>query len=176
MPEQTIEMNINYSGTRNEVRMRAVKKFSEEEPGKGSKEKASKYHYIVKYINDGTKVVLTRPANLKNGFDFLIRVQGLNFSSKGKRYRDYPKHDEIIDDLKTKRDHDPILYKKLYEFIENIYECNDINEPQIKKLNFHVGYKVEMILCVIRWFFIEQDIRYWNYSGRNMLMDGIPKP
>jgi hypothetical protein len=33
-----------------------------------------------------------------------------------------------------------------------------------------------MIIKTIKWLFIEQDIRYWNYSGRDMLWSGVPKP
>ena len=35
-------------------------------------------------------------------------------------------------------------------------------------------YPAEMILKVFKWLFIEQEIRYWNYSGRDMLWQGVP--
>ena len=52
-----------------------------------------------------------------------------------------------------------------------------VNSAAVDMLGFReaemIGRPVEMLLKVIKWFFIEQDIRYWNYSGRNMLKNGI---
>lgn len=176
MPEKTIEIQLNYCGSRNEVRMRAVQRFSEEEPGNGTNGDASKYHYVVKKLKNDKQVILTRPANLKNGFDFLIRVKGYNFAPVNKKKRDYPRHDEIINDLMLKKNSNPTLYEKLYSIINKIYECKNINDTELEAIDFNKGFPVDMIVCVIRWFFIEQDIRYWNYSGRRMLMSKIPKP
>ncbi len=36
-------------------------------------------------------------------------------------------------------------------------------------------FSVEHILKTIKWLFIEQDIRYWNYSGRQMTWGVVPK-
>ena len=43
------------------------------------------YTYFVEKCNDGNRVYLRRPANLHNGFDFLVCVEGYNFSEEGKR-------------------------------------------------------------------------------------------
>ena len=51
-------------GTRNEVRMRVVQKFSEETPGTGRGEEASGYTYYVEKLKNGDRVYLQRPANL----------------------------------------------------------------------------------------------------------------
>jgi len=32
---------------------------------------------------------------------------------------------------------------------------------------------IAIILLAIKWLFIEQDITYWNWSGRNMLMNSL---
>jgi hypothetical protein len=41
-------------------------------------------------------------------------------------------------------------------------------------VNFHwAGYPVDMVLKLIKWFFIEQDINYWNVSGRNKFMGAV---
>jgi hypothetical protein len=37
------------------------------------------------------------------------------------------------------------------------------------------GLPVDALLKLLKWLFIEQDIRDWNYSGRKMLMDAIRK-
>ena len=63
--------------------------------------------------------------------------------------------------------------KKLYKLIEDVYNCKEIEDTNLK---FDSGNSVDLILKVAKWFFIEQDIRYWNYSGRAMFMSGVPKP
>ncbi|SMC08862.1 hypothetical protein [Nitratiruptor tergarcus] len=161
-------------GTRNEVRARVIKKFMEEEPGTGSGKKASRYKYRVAKLQNGNEVILRRPANLKNGFDFLITVTNTNFNPSG-QYRDYPKHDDVIEDLQRKKESNPELYNLFKEQIVKIFECKiEVENIDFGKFDFRVGYDVDLILHCLKWFFIEQDIRYWNYSGRDMLMGGIP--
>lgn len=75
MAKHEITYNFSNSGTRNEVRMRVVEKLAEEEPGIGSGNLASKYIYYVEQLSDGNRVYLQRPANLHNGFDFLVCVE-----------------------------------------------------------------------------------------------------
>ena len=43
----------------------------------------------------------------------------------------------------------------------------------VGKRKFNSGYSPELILKLVKWLFIEQDIRDWNTSGRAMLMNGI---
>lgn len=160
--------NFSNSGTRNEVRMRVVNKFSEEIPGTGTGSNASKYNYYVEELPCGNHIILTRPANLKNGFDFLIRVENHNFSNK----RDYPKHDDILSDLAFKKVHEVKQYESLLRAIEKVHNCKKTT-PKMCSIDFNHGYSSELILKVLKWFFIEQDIRYWNYSGRNMLLSKI---
>ncbi|MBP1910730.1 hypothetical protein [Methanolobus bombayensis] len=173
--QSTIECNFSNNGTRNGVRMRVVNKFSEETPGNGKGEFASKYLYSVEKLSDNYSVLLKRPANLKNGFDFLITVPGINFALDGGRVRDYPKHEDIINDLVLKKKENEDMYQLLFSFINLIFECNEIEESWFDDLSFESGYPCDLILKTIKWFFIEQDIRYWNYSGRYMLMSEIEK-
>lgn len=171
-----ISVNIDNSGSRNEVRKRILEYFLQEVPGKGNGALASRYNYVVKDLEKEGRVILTRPANLKNGFDFLIRVEGINFDTENKRRRDYPKHDEIISDLNFKKNSQPKEYLKLYILIQKIYKCENVSEDEMAEILFNDGYDIDMLIHVIKWFFIEQDIRYWNFSGRDMLMSSIPMP
>ena len=41
------------------------------------------------------------------------------------------------------------------------------------KAAFHKGLTLEMLLKILKWLFIEQDITYWNYDGRQMLKMAI---
>ena len=121
------------------------------------------------------KIYLQRPANLHNGFDFLVCVDGVNFNFGG-RPRNSPKHDDIIDDLRKKKIENPIDYKTLIEHVEKIYNCtSDIDNELLTKLKFKNGFEPDLIVAILKWLFIEQDIRYWNYSGRAMLWEGINK-
>lgn len=176
MTVRNIQKQISNSGTRQEVRKRIIHLFMKEQPGEGKGKFTSRYNYYVEKLSDGKHIILTRPANLKNGFDFLIRVEDIDFSEATGRKRDYPKHEDIVRDLKQKKQMNIKTYKRLYELIKRVYKCEDINPREFEKLNFKRGFPVDMILSVIKWFFIEQDIRYWNYSGRNMFMSAIPSP
>lgn len=168
------EINFTFSnaGNRNEVRQRVVQKFFEEMPGLGKGGFQSKYLYYVETLEDGNRIYLERPANLHNGFDFLINVENINFSTTS-RIKHNPSHDNIFNDLLAKQVESSEKYAELYKLIEDVYNCKEIKETDLR---FNTGYPVDLILKVAKWFFIEQDIRYWNYSGRAMFMSGIPKP
>lgn len=172
MAEYEITTCFSNAGTRNEVRMRVVNKFAEEAPGKGKGDDASRYKYFVETIDDGRSVYLRRPANLHNGFDFVVHVEDTNFNIDGRK-RTNPTHDDIIQDLENKYNEDELKYQQLYELMEGVYLCEDIDEYSYESIDFSDGYSVDMILKVLKWLFIEQDIRYWNYSGRGMLWERI---
>jgi len=156
--------------TRRQIRRILVSEFLKEAPGKGNRELASRYRYNVEILEDGRRVYLLRPAPLNKGFDFTIHVENTRFKS-GKTM---PSHGDIVDDLRSKRKRNPSSSKKLYAAIQQIY---NLEEPDTvvkhTKVKFGEGYPVDLILKVIKWFFIEQDVTYWNYSGRRMFMSGV---
>lgn len=49
-------------------------------------------------------------------------------------------------------------------------------EYEMLDIEFSAGLPADHILKTIKWLFIEQDIRYWNYSGRNMTWGIVPNP
>ncbi|EKA01412.1 DNA adenine methylase [Streptococcus sp. GMD4S] len=175
MSNHEITYSFSNSGTRNEVRMRVVEKFSQEEAGVGRGNDASKYKYFVETLESGDRVYLQRPANLHNGFDFLVCVENMNYSEPNKRKRNYPKHTDFGLDLQKKKESDPEMYKKLYDLLLKVFECEEITDSEIRAITFNIGYPTDQIVKTIKWLFIEQDIRYWNYSGRNMTWGVIPK-
>ena len=162
-------------GSRNEVRMRVVQKLSEELPGTGKDDLASGYTYYVETLKNGDRIYLQRPANLHNGFDFLVCVENTNYAEPGKRYRNYPKHEDIEHDLLKKKEENLELYKKLYEILKQVFECHDVGDDALESIKFESGLPVDHIVKVVKWLFIEQDIRYWNYSGRNMTWGIVPQ-
>lgn len=174
MTEYIITKSFSNIGTRNEVRMRLVEELSKEVPGNGKDKDASRYTYYVENLLDGRRIFLRRPANLHNGFDFLVCVENTNFSDEGKRKRNFPKHDEIINDLLMKKSESPQQFFQLMNMIEDIFLCRkNYKASDFDCFSFSQCFSVDLIALTLKWLFIEQDIRYWNYSGRTMLWQGL---
>lgn len=182
MPYQELNLNINHLNTRKSIRDYLITEFLKETPGTGTGELASRYRYNVEQLSNGHIIYLSRPAILNNGMDFVIRVDGLKFQSnpdqKG-RIKNFtsPAHYHIINDLKLKKEENINLYNNLIQEIEKIFNIQSYNiqSYNIQNLTFQTGIPVETLLAIIKWFFIEQDVTYWNFSGRNMLMSRIKK-
>ena len=174
MAEHEITRFFSNKGTRNEVRLRVVEEFSKETPG--TKEETERYTYYVEMLKDGNRVYLRRPANLHNGFDFLVCVENTNYAAPPKRRRNSPKHDDLKADLQAKKNEDAQMYAKLYTLLKKVYECYEVTEEEMEGVSFSTGLSVDHIIKTIKWLFIEQDIRYWNYSGRHMTWGIVPNP
>ena len=161
----------NHEKDRNALRILLVNNLVKEKAGTGNKEKTSKYHYNVETLTCGNRIYLTRPVPLNKGFDFIIHVEGYKFLNG----KDNPRHDDIANDLKNKKQKDSTSYQHLLKLIDLVFLCNDPEDilRQERIPTFEVGFSAELLLKVMKWFFIEQDVRYWNWSGRNMFMQGI---
>lgn len=164
------------AGTRDEVRMRVVAEFAKELPGSGKGDLASRYIYYVEKLKTGQRIFLTRPAFMHNGFDFVVHVEGVNFACEGCRYRDAPSHEDMLNDLCVKMQEDPFEYSRLFLLLQDVYSCRNVPEEAMHQISFVKGLPSEMTIKVFKWLFIEQEIRYWNYSGRDMLWSGVPRP
>lgn len=159
-------------GTRNEVRMRVVNVFANEAPGEGKDDLASRHVYEVETLAYGDKVLLNRPANLHYGFDFLITVENKNFNPNG-RLRRNPSFQDLLEDLGLKKEQDLNAYQMLLVLLGKVYNCEDVSDEEITNLGIYPGYSADLVIKVYKWFFIEQDIRYWNYGGRTVLWAAI---
>lgn len=133
-------------------------------------EENSRYRYNVENCADGTKVYLRRPTWLNKGLDFQINLEG--FKSKS---QEAPKHEHLTGDLAAKKKESPQDFKKLRELIDAVYDCEEPDEALKKypKLGFKSGLPVDTVLKILKWLFIEQDLTYWNNSGRRMFMNAI---
>ena len=165
MPIRREKLSVN--GTRKEIRNQVILKFLDEEPGTGRGEKCSKYIYDVESLKNGNKVYLKRPASLNKGVDFTVHIEDIKFRDRG--IVDMPSHDNIIEDLKIKLKEDPNEYERVRNVINKLYNCKAITEGEYNKINFKQGHPIDAILKAIKWLFIEQDVTYWNWSGRSML-------
>lgn len=128
MSQNYINCTFSNEGTRNEVRMRVVNKMSEEAPGTGKRDEAARYIYYVETLESGDRVYLQRPANLHNGFDFLVCVENANYAEQGQRTRNYPKHEDIGADLEKKKAQNPAEYKRLYSLLRKVFDCHDVSD------------------------------------------------
>ncbi len=169
----TISWSLPKTNSRNEMRKYVVLKFMEEEPGHGIGELVSRYKYIVENFKDGRKLYLIRPARYKMGFDFQIWMENWNQSNRNKK----PSYQDIIHDLECKQEESQYKFNILLNCIEKIYICEDddriLDWLKTKNIDFSTGEKVDVLLKTIKWMFIEQDIRYWNFSGRLKLKSSI---
>ena len=175
-PEVTLTIKLESLGgdlekDRNELRKLVVSKLLKERAGKGTGEDASKYRYNVEILKTRERIYVTRPVPLNKGFDFIIHVENFTFMNG----KDNPRHDDIFGDLRNKRGEKHQLFDRLFEAIEKVFHCEDPDDflSDYGDLNFQAGYSAELLVKVAKWFFVEQDIRYWNWSGRNMFMGKI---
>lgn len=158
----------NHELDRNNLRNLAISEFTKEIAGKGRGELSTNYKYIVETLKSGSRIYITRPAFKKLGFDFLIHVENYNFSND----KDNPKHDDLTMDIRKKIKYNNTLKGTILEEFKKVYNCYESDDVVDYTLyNNLPGLPFDLILKTTKWFFIEQDIRYWNYSGRNMLMD-----
>lgn len=159
--------NLFVEGNRSEIRKQVIIKFLEEEPGTGTGDNSSKYVYFVEELENGSRVFLRRPAVLNKGVDFEVNVEKVKFREKGKPTM--PSHNNIIEDLIRKKNSNYNEFEKIKSIIQKLYNCEIVTEKEYREVSFEIGHPIEAILKSIKWLFIEQDVTYWNWSGRAML-------
>ena len=159
--------NFNFS-SRKEWRKSLILEFLKEEAGTGKGDLASRYRYYVEILKNGKKIYLNRPATLNYGMDFTVHLENTQFRLQGPA-RDMPSHSNIIDDLKQKQLENFCEYEKVKKILNKLYNCEFVNEEEYSNIYFAIGIEIEGILKIVKWLFLEQDVTYWNYSGRGML-------
>ncbi len=164
---EIINLSIDNAIGRGFIREQLIEVFKEETPGELGF--TSKYRYNVEFLENDL-IYLSRPAPLNKGFDFIIYTEKYNFGKN--RMKRNPSHNDILEDLINKKNESPQEYNRLYNIILDIFNCK-IDPTNSFGLNFTVGIPVELLLKIIKWLFIEQDITYWNYSGRYKFKDAI---
>lgn len=135
-----------------------------------------KYRYFVEKLSNGQRIYLERPGRLNKGCDFIIYIE--NHITYKKNGNDKPPaHNFIINDLLIKKGRlSPKEWLSLLKAIESIYNCSSFSISFIFCNNLpNIGESYELILKLLRWLFIEQDITYWYGKGRDMLYDEILK-
>ncbi len=159
------------STTRASIRDEVTGWFLKEQPGTGNGQLRSDFHYAVENLSGSRQVVLRRPAFLNKGFDFGVAVPGVNF---GNRHRELPRHQTILADLRAKKAFDTARFVAVQTLIDRIYNCENVPDSDIPNMDYEsVGYPLDHILKISKWLFIEQDITYWNFSGRAMFYSSL---
>jgi hypothetical protein len=166
----TRRLAIRNNGSRNETRKNLVLEFLKEKAGTGTGDKATNYRYSVERLKGDRWLFITRPT-WKKGFDFQISLE--NWRQTGSSHKVL--HSDITDDLKTKKIQSPESFKLLSNAINQVYLMNDPKDVlrTSKKMHFGKGLRIDLILCVLKWFFLLEEILYWNYNGRRMLKSGL---
>jgi hypothetical protein len=158
--DKEIEVRGNLS--RKQIRDKVLQIFLEEPPGEGYDHE---YHYHVETLEDGSRMFLKRPTR-RFDFDFFIQIE--NWSGKGS-------HQEVYDDLDSKYRDNQEDFELLFKAIKDVHDGRDVDDilKECTKLRFRRGWTVELLLKLLKWMFILEDIYYWNYEGRDKLMRAL---
>ncbi len=167
MPTFTLNLTLpEHCKSRKHIRDWLIGEFLKEEAGQGTGDLSTKYIYAVEQCDTGNTIKIKRPAYLNKGMDFTVHITNIKFREKG-GIKDMPSHQEIIDDLLAKKNHDRDKYQLLMAVLRRIYACRHCDE-----INIHISagkLSCQEVCLLIKWLWIEQDVTYWNFSGRAML-------
>ena len=166
---ETIE--IRGSLTRDEIVKKVVNIFIDAESHQRGH--GVKFRYPVENLSTGEQLFIFRPAGLnKWSFDFKVEVLEEFGLGKGT-------HDEIISDFQNKKRENPRKFNDLLDALTTICNSSENNVDRVLEncpdlqTAFQTGAKVDVLLKVVKWMFIMEDIVYWNYKGRAMLYNAI---
>jgi len=158
--------------SREKLRREVVKKFLSEPCGywKDGVKHVTRFKYFVEKLEDGRRVFLLRPTYLNKGIDFQVWVEKYDCFNDQR-----PSHKDIFNDLIKKKAENSRGFGRLMELIGEVWNCKEPDSILLysDRTAFRTGMPVEMLLKVLKWLFIEQDVTYWNYDGRMMLKMAI---
>ena len=149
--------------------------FMSEAPGTLTEK--NHYIYTVETLSDGSHILLRRPTWLNKGMDFTVNSDRYSFLAE-KNHISNPSHANIVEMLAAKRAENPTVYEsRVRPLITRIFNVEPIPENEFAFPEFTTGeypnYSVELILKLLKWLFAEQDVTYWNASGRYKLFEHL---
>lgn len=152
------EIKIEKSLARHKIVREVVDTFIKTEYQK--KGKGVEFWYPVEDLPGNKQLFIVRPGHKKN-FDFRVEVTYEMGLAEGT-------HAQIALDLRGKRIENQQKFEVLLDSISKIYHCseNNVNRllgmyPDIQGA-FRTGGEVEVILKIVKWLFIMEDISIWN--------------
>lgn len=128
---------------------------------------------IEDFLLNTNKLFIKRPGGLQKwNFDFKVIVTPDMNMLRGT-------HADVVNDILTKKKENKEASNDLLKALEEICNCteNDVDKvlagfPKLSNA-FRSGAKVDVLLKVLKWMFIMEDIVYWNYDGRMKLFNHI---
>lgn len=128
---------------------------------------------IEDFLLNTDRLFIKRPGGLQKwNFDFKVIVTFDMNMARGT-------HADIVNDILNKKQENGVASKNLLKALEEICNCteNDVDKvlgvfPDLMTA-FKSGAKVDVLLKVLKWMFIMEDIVYWNYDGRMKLFSHI---
>jgi hypothetical protein len=157
----------NFEVDRKKIKDEVVDLFKSEKAGQGKGNLATRVVYCVEQTGNEL-IYLKRPAPLNKGFDFEVHLNRKVFF---KRQKSRPSHDCIINILNNLKKVNINIFNDTQKIIDEIYKCD---ESKISSIGYTINHiSIETLLKIIKWLFIEQDITYWSYSGREMFYQGL---
>ena len=158
-----LSLDVNHLTDKKEIRVFILKTWLAEEQG-------TKYRYFVEKLAEGKIIYLERPAQLNKGCDFKIFVED-QWVNKTNSNDKPPKHERLFEILRElKNSNNSKNKEQILNCFQKLHSSNFIPKKITISCNTQ---KLELALKLARWFFIEQDVTYWNYNGRDMLFGGI---
>ena len=131
---------------------------------KDKKGKGIEFRYPVEKLSNGEILYIHRPG-VKWNFDFKVEIPPDYGLEEGR-------HDQIALILREMKRTDQEEFDKLWKLIDNLYHClnNDIDAMLSETPISHKDkIPMDILLKIIKWLFIMEDIIYWHYEGRAFL-------
>ncbi|MFZ6017413.1 MAG: hypothetical protein ACOYU0_07415 [Nitrospirota bacterium] len=156
------EIKISTQSGRFEIVKTVVTTFIEFE--KDKKGKGIEFRYHVEDLSNGEKLYIRRPG-VKWNFDFKVEIP-TNCRLEEDR------HDQIAVLLRKMSEQDREAFNRLWQIITNLYNCsnNDVDSMLAENpISYPEEPKADVLLKVVKWLFIMEDIIYWHYEGRAFL-------
>nr|MDO8079360.1 hypothetical protein [Candidatus Freyarchaeota archaeon] len=156
--------NIEIKGKikRFDIVKKVVNAFIEFE--KDKKGRGVVFEYPVETLSSGDMLYVHRPGKKWN-FDFKVNIP-LNCGLEEGR------HDQVAFSLRAIKMNNAKEFDKLWKMITELYDCSE-NDVDLMLNKNPISYKGEpkpdILLKVIKWLFIMEDIIYWHYEGRVFL-------
>jgi hypothetical protein len=156
------EIRVGGKTGRFEIVKAVVSAFIEFE--KNKKGKGIGFRYPVEDLSTGEKLYIRRPG-VKWNFDFKVEIPERYGLGDGR-------HDQIALLLRKTKQRGEQEFSKLWQMITNLYSCLN-NDVDSMLREYPISYmeepRVDVLLKVIKWLFIMEDIIYWHYEGRAFL-------
>jgi len=133
--------------------------FEEDKKGKGVV-----FKYPVEELSKGENLYIIRPGK-KYNFDFKVDVKSEYMLEKGT-------HDQIALILRAIKKESGDEFSKLWSALIKVYDCTECDVSNILKetpISLKTESDPEILLKVIKWLFIMEDILYWHFEGRAFL-------